>query len=363
MSPLRKVWRLVRTTARTESMAAMVEVPPNANVEAIDPADLWWMLTTNGITPECDEEIDCGISAFAGELTPERHANPPVVELLARGPFPIKAVPAEATAPNPAMATSSSPELVRRIIRLSTEWEQYEIKEFSVAVSAFAPIGSEIADDLWYTHSEIVAEPDERIPGDFTLAVELHDDRCQSLPVVSLDGQRPLPPSSFLSGWQPHSAVAAKDEAESKRVAQLVGAIPNNCYCNARAVMRSLPDYSDAVYSEGYVVTGEGELYEHGWVVRDEAIVDPTFLGKATYFPGLAFTGRSGIRAFLNNRWGSRFHGWPFHQAFGHFGSESDSFQESFRRAREFLLSGFGAEAMTCAAEVRAEMGAPWPVD
>ena len=143
----------------------------------------------------------------------------------------------------------------------------------------------------------------------------------------------------------------------------IVGSDPNQCYWNARKVIRSLPDYSEASYVEGYLVTQDGAIFEHGWMIKDGKIVDPTVLDDATYFPGLEFIGREQIRAFLQTEWGSKFHGRPFHRAFGDFGFESPGFVQAFLQARQWLLARFGDAGMEAAAAKRADLGLPWTLN
>lgn len=86
-----------------------------------------------------------------------------------------------------------------------------------------------------------------------------------------------------------------KDITESKRVAEIIGAVGKQCYYNAFRVVFDIPEYSKADYVEGYAVYDSG-LIEHGWVEKDGVIVDPTLpQDDMTYFPGLRFRGGTGV--------------------------------------------------------------------
>jgi hypothetical protein len=80
----------------------------------------------------------------------------------------------------------------------------------------------------------------------------------------------------FYRAWQPTSRPTGIDVEESRRVARLVRAEPKRCWHNARRVVLKLDDYAGASYIEGFAITQHGLVIEHGWVVRDVAIVEPT---------------------------------------------------------------------------------------
>ena len=179
--------------------------------------------------------------------------------------------------------------------------------------------------------------------GDFAIETEPYKARWHKhLSFVFLrtlgGSDRILPPQSFLLGWQPLSTTREKNNEESKRVQRLARSEQKQCYFNARKVMRSLPDYSDASYVEGFCVTPDGLVFEHGWIIKDGKVVDPTIVGDAIYFPGLEFVGREQSRAFLQTEWGRRFHGRPFYEAFGVGGCESPSFMQASKQAKLYLL-------------------------
>ena len=86
-----------------------------------------------------------------------------------------------------------------------------------------------------------------------------------------------------------------KDKVESKWICKLVRAKPQQCYYNAFRVIMEVPEYAEADYVEGMISSG-GLLIEHGWIEKDEAIIDPTLpLGDQVYFSGLRFIGRMGL--------------------------------------------------------------------
>lgn len=183
-------------------------------------------------------------------------------------------------------------------------------------------------------------EADEYLDEEFTIDMEsYHARQHMHLPFVFLDGPPSVaelsPTDTFLSGWRPSSCPTRKDVAESLRTGELIGAEPKQCYFNARSVLRSLPEYSDAAYVEGYVVTGRNDLMEHGWLLRNEAVVDPTLpTDDVVYFPGLEFRGRQQIRDFLRTDHGRQCNGHPFHWAFGASGRKSETFRAAFDKAR-----------------------------
>lgn len=146
--------------------------------------------------------------------------------------------------------------------------------------------------------------------------------------------------ADFLRGWQPSSQPARKDESESERVGRKIGALPMQCWFNARRAVRKLDDYADASYVEGYAINKRGfGPIEHGWVVRDDVIIDPTLpTSVAAYFPGLEFVGRAGIRDFLGTELGKKCCKSPFLYAFGWGGQESPSMARAYKEALDYLL-------------------------
>jgi len=127
-------------------------------------------------------------------------------------------------------------------------------------------------------------------------------------------------------------------------------------------VIRSLPDYSEAIYVEGFIVTEEGACFEHGWIIKDGKVIDPTLPSDdASYFAGLEFAGRDGIRKFLLTKWGSKWNGSPYYRAFGwNPGLDSPIFLQAFNQAMKHLSSAFGELAVMTAFSVRKREKLPW---
>jgi hypothetical protein len=145
----------------------------------------------------------------------------------------------------------------------------------------------------------------------------------------------------FFEGWQPITSPVRVDEEESERVGRRVGAIPKQCWFNARKVVQKLGEYSEASYVEGIAVclkTNRGFLFEHGWVCQpDGTVIDPTLPRDClAYFPGLEFVGRAGIKAFRTTPEGRKRMRSPFFYAFGWGGEHSPSFSAARDRAMEF---------------------------
>lgn len=104
---------------------------------------------------------------------------------------------------------------------------------------------------------------------------------------------------AFLCGWQPTSQAAEKDVEESKRVAKRIRAVPKRCWFNARKAVLKLDEYADASLIEGWVFRIGATAIEHGWIVKDGKVIDPTLCEKPiVYFPGLEFRGRKEIKEF-----------------------------------------------------------------
>jgi hypothetical protein len=130
---------------------------------------------------------------------------------------------------------------------------------------------------------------------------------------------------------------AQKDHAESKRVCRAIRAKLTQCWFNARKAIQRLDDYAEASYVEGWVVNEGGSLIEHGWIVSNGKVIDPTLPeAVAAYFPGLEFKGRSGIAEFLKTPRGKIHTKEPFHCGFGWGGKDSPSYQQAFRDALHF---------------------------
>lgn len=363
---IRKTVHLVRNTILNEEIQAIVEFSSEEIIEPLEPADLWVLLTSQGVFPVIDE-TDTGIRVFVSDLDLSKHGHLRVIDVTATN-TPSSALPSVAR-PTPTHADAAELcQSVRKLVTLTRDFEQYEVKQAIVEAPTESAIEALDGDEFWWRHPEIEVRVGEQLPAEFAIETEdFNADWHGDLPLVVLAGPLAptdaLPPASFLSGWEPTSKTDETDKIESERAARIVGSEPNQCYWNARKVIRALPDYSDAFYVEGFVVTHEGAVFEHGWIVKDGKIVDPTILEDTTYFPGLEFQGSDQIREFLETEWGNRANGRPFHHAFGKGGVGSPSFVASFRQAKHHLSSAFGADAVETAAVVRNGEGLLWLED
>ncbi len=145
----------------------------------------------------------------------------------------------------------------------------------------------------------------------------------------------------FLQGWQPVSCPTEKDAAESIRVGRKIRAAMQQCWYNARRVIRKLDEYADASYVEGWACLPYP--IEHGWIVHQNKIIDPTLSDpSAIYFPGLEFQGRTGIDEFLATPKGKACKKTPFLYAFGRGGMQSESFKRCYEQAMSYLTELYG---------------------
>ena len=142
----------------------------------------------------------------------------------------------------------------------------------------------------------------------------------------------------FFQRYQPTTIVSEKDVEESRRIGKAIDALLTQCWFNARRAIQRLGDYAGASYVEGWAVDIGGMMLEHGWLVKDDKIVDPTLPdGIAAYFPGLEFKGREGIDEFLGRPLEKACGKSPFFFAFGWGGCESPSFQAARENAMVFV--------------------------
>lgn len=166
--------------------------------------------------------------------------------------------------------------------------------------------------------------------------------------VVSPDGTTSLEYTEaerlFFQTHQPSSRMLAKDEDESRRVGRAVRAVPKQCWFNARRAVLKLDGYADASYVEGWAALHDGMWIEHGWVVRDGVVIDPTLPDRvAAYFSGLEYRGRNEIDAFLASPQGEGCRRSPFFYAYGWGGWESPSMRKAQEDARAFVLAVMNA--------------------
>jgi hypothetical protein len=142
----------------------------------------------------------------------------------------------------------------------------------------------------------------------------------------------------FFQRWQPTTIVSLKDVEESWRISKAIDALPKQCWFNAREAIQRLEDYALASYVEGWAVDIGGVMLEHGWLLKDEKIVDPTLPdGIAAYFPGLEFKGRHDIEEFLGTPLGKACRKSPFFFAFGWGGGQSPTFRAAQDNAMAFV--------------------------
>jgi hypothetical protein len=109
-----------------------------------------------------------------------------------------------------------------------------------------------------------------------------------------------------------------KDKTESARVRRFVRAKPKQCYLNAFRAIQQVAGYAHADYVEGLAVMGKVLVIEHGWIERDDIIVDPTLpQDDLNYFPGLRFTGQRGLAEAIQIPGADYSNDLPFFYRFG----------------------------------------------
>jgi hypothetical protein len=78
-------------------------------------------------------------------------------------------------------------------------------------------------------------------------------------------------------------------------------------------------------------------MIEHGWVVRNGKVIDPTLPDRNfAYFAGLEFQGRQGIQEFLQTPSGKKHKNDPFFLAFDWGGRKSPGYMRAYREASAF---------------------------
>lgn len=129
-----------------------------------------------------------------------------------------------------------------------------------------------------------------------------------------------------------------KNKEESARLAKEIRAKKQQCYYNAFSVIFYVKRYGAADYVEGYAVSGDGLLIEHGWVEANGEILDPTLPDyDLTYFPGLRWTGERGISEALKIPKEKGTDDLPFFYRFGWGGSDSPEFMAAWEQAKAFM--------------------------
>ena len=368
---IRKVVNLVRCINRTESMWAIVEAASVESISSVEGARLWAMLTTHGIVPECDEESDQGIKVCSGNYDPIKHADLPLVLVSAMCESAVSGIPEPiSTRTSRKRTPRKRRNTIRRAVTITRSIEQHQVKQMIVEASTREVIDAAEGQDLWWCCPHVPIQVDELVSEEFAIEAFVYSARQHSrMPEISLTESNrlaQLPASTaaanpILMDWSPSTSAHQLDKIESDRVSRIIVPAPNECYFNARQVLRSLPDYSDASYVEGFIVTHQGALFEHGWLIKNGKIVDPTIIEEGTvYFPGLEIAGRTQVQTFLDTELGRKCHSRPFHLAFyGESGIESPSFRRAGRKALKFLAATFGSFAVDVAAKVRAKEGLP----
>lgn len=99
-------------------------------------------------------------------------------------------------------------------------------------------------------------------------------------------------------------------------------------------------DHAGASYIEGWAVCDSGMLIEHGWLVRDGVLLDPTLpTGVDAYFPGLEFRGRQEIKDFYATPRGKKCRTSPLFYAYGWGGRFSPTMRKAQFDAMAFVTT------------------------
>lgn len=78
---------------------------------------------------------------------------------------------------------------------------------------------------------------------------------------------------------------------------------PQACWKNSIIALRVIEELAEAVYVEGWSVTQEGLVIEHGWLEFDGAVLEPTVeVPFKAYFPGVRYT-LGTVKWFMGGRW------------------------------------------------------------
>lgn len=132
--------------------------------------------------------------------------------------------------------------------------------------------------------------------------------------------------------WKPDRTKYELDLEHSFRVQKKVRAGLGACWFNSRRLVLKHAGYENASYVEGFVIYASGFSDQHGWVVHNGVILDPTLPEQGNiYFPGLQFRGKADIERFLAGV-GRGHKKKPFHWAFGWGGGESESYMRAHHR-------------------------------
>lgn len=74
---------------------------------------------------------------------------------------------------------------------------------------------------------------------------------------------------------------------KSLELAKRIRAEKKACWQNAIYAQDCVPD---ALYIEGWAVSAEGLVFEHGWLEDSNEVLDPTLQDCSAYFPALMFS-------------------------------------------------------------------------
>jgi hypothetical protein len=119
------------------------------------------------------------------------------------------------------------------------------------------------------------------------------------------------------------------DREESMRLRERMKVYDKECYHNARRAIMRLKGYESATYVEGFAATVLGFPVEHGWIVREGLIIDPTLPDLVEkYFPGIEVQGREGLKAFYTLH-GRKYSRTPLFYAFGWGGADHPGFHKA----------------------------------
>jgi len=135
------------------------------------------------------------------------------------------------------------------------------------------------------------------------------------------------------------SELTFKNYEESHRLSDLIWSDPNLCYHNSFLVLLDISGYQDATYVEGIAVNEAGLMIEHGWIEKDNEVLDPTLpFEQMTYFPGLRFDGLVEISKAMHSipKSDGTDEDFPIFYRFGWGGKDSEEMCQARKEAREF---------------------------
>ena len=94
-----------------------------------------------------------------------------------------------------------------------------------------------------------------------------------------------------------------KNVSLSCAVGKSLPARPSECFYNAFRVVTELSEFNSATYVEGVAVDVSGSsIGDHGWVVNNDEIIDPTLPDRdLLYFPVLRVEGSKALQQSLRD--------------------------------------------------------------